>query len=518
MQSPDHTRSTSVMVPGLAYADVKPASFYYQEEQQPKATKSAPQSSATDAPQRAAPLPAVTPDLIVELQILMFPFSIVIAAVLAKIAYFDVYLHLKASTALYFGLGVIQSLVFYFISSYLGMYSKVNLRQESSTRNLVFTTVSLSFLTLVCLLYLLKLAEPISRGWFVLWYVFSLAGLLIVKSAFGFWTRLLKAEGRLSQRVAVYGSKQLVDRVISVLAKHDHSLVISGVILTDDDGDGSLSSRESRIEKLITLGQSGACDRIILALASNDLEGAQTAISSLEILPIEVQVSPDGLTVPYQFQGMDQSGNLVLLDVQRKPLSVRGILIKTLLDYVLAAVALTLLSPFMLLIAIAIRLDSKGSVFFIQSRHGYNHNIIRVIKFRTMTVSEDGPVVTQAVRGDKRVTRVGRFLRKTSLDELPQLFNVLKGELSLVGPRPHAVAHNEAYAKLISKYGYRHKVKPGITGWAQVNGCRGETKTPEEMSRRIALDLYYIQNWSLWLDLRILLKTLSVPFSSSNVY
>src|SRR5258706_16458267 len=134
-----------------------------------------------------------------------------------------------------------------------------------------------------------------------------------------------------------------------------------------------------------------------------------------------------------------------------------------------------------------------------------------------MTVAEDGPVVTQAVRGDKRVTRVGRFLRRTSLDELPQLINVMRGELSLVGPRPHAVIHNQSYAEILSNYATRHKVKPGITGWAQVNGCRGETKTPEDMRKRVELDLYYIKNWSAWFDLQILARTLLVPFNS-NAY
>jgi putative colanic acid biosynthesis UDP-glucose lipid carrier transferase len=185
---------------------------------------------------------------------------------------------------------------------------------------------------------------------------------------------------------------------------------------------------------------------------------------------------------------------------------------------VLATVALIVFSPVMLAIAAAIKLDSRGPVFFIQSRNGYNHRVIRVRKFRTMTVTEDGPVVTQAVRGDKRVTRVGRFLRRTSLDELPQLFNVLCGELSLIGPRPHAVAHNESYARLLNSYANRHKVKPGITGWAQVNGCRGETKSPEDMRQRVELDLYYIKNWSPWLDIKILARTALVPFHSPNAY
>jgi putative colanic acid biosynthesis UDP-glucose lipid carrier transferase len=172
----------------------------------------------------------------------------------------------------------------------------------------------------------------------------------------------------------------------------------------------------------------------------------------------------------------------------------------------------------MLFVAAAIKLDSSGPVFFIQSRHGYNHRIIRIVKFRTMTVAEDGVDIRQAVRGDHRITRVGAFLRSTSLDELPQLFNVVRGELSLVGPRPHAVIHNNWYAEKLARYSCRHKVKPGITGLAQIRGCRGETSTPEAMQKRLEFDLEYIKNWSPWLDLAILARTAFVPFFDRSAY
>jgi exopolysaccharide biosynthesis polyprenyl glycosylphosphotransferase len=185
---------------------------------------------------------------------------------------------------------------------------------------------------------------------------------------------------------------------------------------------------------------------------------------------------------------------------------------KRVFDVVIATTFLVFAAPVIAIAALAIKLDTRGPVFFVQSRHGYNHRVIRVFKFRTMTVMEVGPIVVQAQRNDERTTRVGRVLRRTSLDELPQLINVVRGELSLVGPRPHAVAHNHAYAALIENYASRHKIKPGITGWAQVNGFRGETRDPELMRRRVHQDLWYLDNWSLWLDLRILIKTMKVPF------
>jgi putative colanic acid biosynthesis UDP-glucose lipid carrier transferase len=175
-------------------------------------------------------------------------------------------------------------------------------------------------------------------------------------------------------------------------------------------------------------------------------------------------------------------------------------------------------APLMLLIALAVKMDSPGPVFFRQRRYGLDGRQITVYKFRTMTVLEDGSEVRQATKGDQRITRVGRILRRTSMDELPQFINVLQGRMSVVGPRPHAVAHNEIYRKLIDGYMVRHKVKPGVTGWAQVNGFRGETETVEKMQQRIEYDLAYLRNWSLRLDLMIILKTILVLFGDRKAY
>jgi putative colanic acid biosynthesis UDP-glucose lipid carrier transferase len=187
-------------------------------------------------------------------------------------------------------------------------------------------------------------------------------------------------------------------------------------------------------------------------------------------------------------------------------------------DIVLAGTALLLLAPLMLLIALAVKITSKGPALFRQRRYGLNGEEIMVYKFRSMTVTEDGAVVTQATKSDKRVTPLGRILRSTSLDELPQLLNVLEGKMSVVGPRPHAVAHNEQYRKLISGYMIRHKVRPGITGLAQVNGLRGETETIEKMSERVRFDLEYLSHWTPWLDVKIIFKTLWVIARDQNAY
>ena len=182
--------------------------------------------------------------------------------------------------------------------------------------------------------------------------------------------------------------------------------------------------------------------------------------------------------------------------------------LKRCFDAVGAAAVLLLLSPLMLMTALLIKLDLPGPVLFLQTRNGFNGRAFRIVKFRTMYVLEDGHEIRQAGRADPRVTRIGWWLRRANIDELPQLFNVLQGDMSLVGPRPHAVAHNSEFEKLVANYAFRHHVKPGITGWAQVNGYRGETPTPEIMAKRVEFDIWYINNWSMWTDIRILFRTL----------
>jgi exopolysaccharide biosynthesis polyprenyl glycosylphosphotransferase len=192
--------------------------------------------------------------------------------------------------------------------------------------------------------------------------------------------------------------------------------------------------------------------------------------------------------------------------------------IKRAFDVATAITSLILASPLFVIVPLAIKLDSRGPVLFRQTRHGYNNEPIRVLKFRTMTVMEDGGNFKPVTRHDPRVTRVGHFLRRTNIDELPQLFNVLVGDMSIVGPRPHPTAQNEAFAELISSFSRRHNVKPGITGWAQANGYRGDTDTLEKMQRRVEHDLYYIDNWSLLLDLKIMVMTILSRKVYTNAY
>jgi Undecaprenyl-phosphate glucose phosphotransferase len=249
-------------------------------------------------------------------------------------------------------------------------------------------------------------------------------------------------------------------------------------------------------------------DDIIILISHQDVPSALALASALSDLPVDVHVVPVGFVDLMAVSRITQFGNMVTMRVFQSPLSPFSRAIKRAFDVAAAIAGLILLSPLFVIVSLAIKLDSRGPVFFRQTRHGYNNEPIRVLKFRSMTVMEDGDNFRQVIRNDPRVTRLGRILRRTNIDELPQLFNVLVGDMSIVGPRPHATAHNNFFAELISSFTRRHNVKPGITGWAQANGYRGDTDTLEKMQRRVECDLYYIDNWSLFLDLKIILMTL----------
>jgi exopolysaccharide biosynthesis polyprenyl glycosylphosphotransferase len=238
----------------------------------------------------------------------------------------------------------------------------------------------------------------------------------------------------------------------------------------------------------------------------------------LSVLSIPIHLLPDDNVAHFLANRTISLGTAWASEVKRAPLSPTEQVLKRAMDVSLASICLIVLAPLMALVAAMLRLESAGPIFFIQTRNGFNGETFGVRKFRTMRVAEDGLVIRQATRNDPRVTRLGRVLRRSSIDELPQLFNVITGDMSLVGPRPHAVAHNSEYQKLVDKYAHRYQLKPGITGWAQVNGFRGEIKSVEMMAKRVEFDLWYINNWSLLLDIKILFRTLVVLAFQSNAY
>jgi putative colanic acid biosynthesis UDP-glucose lipid carrier transferase len=273
-----------------------------------------------------------------------------------------------------------------------------------------------------------------------------------------------------------------------------------------------------RLDELLELARTGHVDLVYIALPLRAESRISEMVRKLADSTASVYVVADFLVFDLVHAQWSNVQGLPVVSVFESPFyGVNGWL-KRFEDIVLGTLILMLISPAMAIIALGVKLSSPGPVFFRQRRYGLNGEEIRVLKFRTMTVTEDGPNVKQATRGDQRITRFGSFLRRSSLDELPQFLNVLSGEMSIVGPRPHAVAHNEMYRRMIHGYMLRHKVKPGITGWAQVNGWRGETDTLEKMEQRINHDLHYIQNWGLLFDLKIIFKTVFGAGTRQNAY
>ncbi|MBU1215233.1 MAG: undecaprenyl-phosphate glucose phosphotransferase, partial [Gammaproteobacteria bacterium] len=259
-------------------------------------------------------------------------------------------------------------------------------------------------------------------------------------------------------------------------------------------------------------------DNIYIAYPMQEEVRIRNLLERLADSTVSVSVVPDYFVTDLLHSRWMSLGDIPLVSVFESPIFGASVIVKRMEDIVLGSLILLLISPLLVLIGLAVKISSAGPAIFKQRRYGLNGLVIEVWKFRSMHVLEDGGHVPQAQKNDPRVTPLGAFLRRTSLDELPQFINVLQGQMSIVGPRPHAVAHNEQYRKLIHGYMLRHKVKPGITGWAQVNGWRGETDTTEKMERRVQYDLEYINNWSLWFDLKIIWMTIFGGMRGKNAY
>ena len=275
---------------------------------------------------------------------------------------------------------------------------------------------------------------------------------------------------------------------------------------------------EGIIESVISLCRTSDIQEIMLFVDPERLSNVRSVARGLRVLPLPVTLVPFGTLAQLFQRARYDIGDTVAIELQRAALSPGEQVIKRGIDIVLSGIGLIILSPILIAAAIAVRLDSPGPALFRQTRHGFNGRPFRIFKFRTMTVMENGDVVQQAKKSDKRVTRVGRWLRRYSIDELPQLLNVFLGDMSLVGPRPHASAHERHFTSVIEKYAFRHHVKSGITGWAQVHGARGETDTLDKMQRRVELDIWYINNWSVWLDFAVMIRTVLVVFIGDNAH
>lgn len=376
------------------------------------------------------------------------------------------------------------------------------------------------------MVFFLKLGDAFSRVWLAMWFATGAVCLVAGRTMLAAQVRRWSADGRLNRRAVVYGSGPACEALLRALeADKSTDITICGVF--DDRGERAGDSivgypNRGRLDDLIAFARTTRVDMVLLALPISAETRLLSLLQKLWLLPADIRLAASASRLRLARRAYDYVGNVGLVPLADKPIPDWGMVAKSAFDKTVAAIMVVLLSPVMALTALAIRLDSKGPVLFRQKRYGFNNELIEVFKFRSMYVEQTDQAATRLVtRDDPRVTRVGRFIRKTSLDELPQLFNVLMGSLSLVGPRPHAVSAKAAgklYDETVDSYFARHKVKPGITGWAQINGWRGETDTEEKLVKRIEHDLEYIENWSLLLDLWILLRTPMSLIKTNNAY
>ncbi len=409
----------------------------------------------------------------------------------------------------------------------LGLYS---LRVFSSFVRKMPTVVlgwSIAFTVLVAGLIFLKIGGDVSRVWLATWFVAG-AGALVAERLIVAWTmRSWAKSGRLYQRAAIYGSGPVTDELLGQLEADTDSIVRIAGIFDDRDDDRTPRliagyPRLGGLTDLVTMSRSTRLDIVIVALPLAAEDRLTTVVNRLAVLPADIKMPARATALRFSPRTYSHVGSVAMIDLYDKPIADWGTISKWLFDKVVGTLALILLAPVMGLVALAVKLDSKGPVLFRQKRYGFNNELIEVYKFRSMYTGRcDAGAVKLVTKGDARVTRVGRIIRKTSLDELPQLINVLFGDLSLVGPRPHAVqakAGSQLYDDVVDGYFARHKVKPGITGWAQINGWRGETDTEEKIKKRVEHDLHYIENWSVFFDLYILLKTPTALLKAENAY
>ncbi len=398
-------------------------------------------------------------------------------------------------------------------------------------------TVGVAWLTVVVLMvvwmFSSKSSTDYSRVWFGAWVIAVLALMGLQRLAAHSLLRWVRSKGYNYKTVVLVGVDTSVNAVQEALAQAVWTGLrvvarvvperLASALAGQSDNDELVRKPDWAPSSVYTdepeLPKARSVDEVWLCIPMSDEKGIRTALDALKHSTANVRMIPDIFSLRLINHGVSEVAGIPMLDLSTSPMTGPNRLFKAAEDYVAASIILLAASPVMLGIAVAIKLTSPGPIFYKQLRHGWNGKEIWVYKFRSMCVHQEaGTQVTQATKGDARITPLGAFLRRTSLDELPQFINVLQGRMSVVGPRPHAVEHNEYYKELVPGYMLRHKVKPGVTGWAQVNGHRGETDTIDKMRLRVEHDLHYIENWSLSLDLHIIFKTLFKGFTHKNAY
>src|SRR3954447_20953975 len=433
--------------------------------------------------------------------------TIVLASVLSGLSY---HLH-EAGTPVdlskSIGAGILVSTLFVSLLKIRGMYRPTELlvlRKQICAVCLAWISV---FLLLAGTVFALKIGSELSRGTSILFAMYGLIALTLHRVLLQDLLQKGVAGIRFSGRNIVL----ITDHSVSSHSSLAYTLSGLGFSVKESfafpDPGTDLCHREKIVRQVIERTRGSDVQEIIVGADPNRWSELRSLVAALRVLPFPVSFIPLGAASEIFKRPARELGRAICIELQRGPLTSTEQAAKRCIDAIAAGVALTAVLPLLAIVAIAIKIDSPGPVLFRQQRCGFNGRYFQIFKFRTMSVIEDGPSIVQAQFADKRVTRVGKWLRRTSIDELPQLLNVLNGNMCLVGPRPHALAHDNEFDKIVRNYAFRRRVKPGLTGWAQINGCRGPTPTPASVERRVEYDLWYIDNWSLWLDLKILLLT-----------
>jgi len=412
--------------------------------------------------------------------------------------------------------------VFYFA----GLYKFDAIKRPVQQWKKIMAISAIIFLSLVGLAFALKISNRISRVWVFSSWIIGISLISTVRLCAYYLIRRWAESGHFTRNIVLFGAGEQGHRFIEELKRISEPWnVVVGIF---DDRSSRLHEGLSKqsvmgsVELLCAFGHQNRVDEVILALPWSAENRILECLDRLRELPVQVRLAPDLAGFRFSRSRFGLLGGIGLLDIAAKPVSGWHFVFKLFEDRVISTLLLVLLSPLMLLIAVLIKLDSPGPVFFCQNRYGFNRELINVYKYRTMYHDQtDLDATTLTTKDDKRVTRVGSFLRRTSLDELPQLLNVLRGQMSLIGPRPHALkakAGDVLYEDAVVEYAIRQKVKPGISGWAQVNGWRGETDNVEKLRGRVQHDIYYIENWSVLLEVQIILRTISAIFKRTNAY
>lgn len=445
---------------------------------------------------------------------------ILMASLVGGVTYHILAFSEVGSLSEYLGEGVDAGLFFVLLMNSLGLYRASSLLSRGQLRA-VSGGWLMAMATLVGFLFLLKSTAYYSRGGLITFASLGVAFLLLWRVILAAQLRNALAEGQVNgRRVILIGDE-------AELARHSPRNLLMDYGARDigrfplcaNPGGAKFCSRDLEIiTDAIRAARTHEAEKVLIALTWNDERRRKLICERLRILPVPILLLPDRSSEILLTQPLMDMGRSAAIELQRAPLSRVELFVKRGFDLILAILGGILSLPLLVIVAILIKLESAGPLIFKQRRRGFNGREFTIYKLRTMTVLEDGLNIRQAERNDRRITRVGSVLRRTSIDEVPQLLNVLLGDMSLVGPRPHAVAHDDQYSVCIADYAFRNHVKPGLTGWAQINGLRGETAQIELMKRRVDHDVWYINNWSLWLDLLIVARTFFSVVWTKNAY